>query len=475
MTPEIIEIQSQNVVLERTGGLEVVPARITLSGRFIIAVEKIESGPIPDGVHDLGDRLISPAFCNAHTHLSMAMFRGLSSPDQLQTNVIENLYFKVEEHLLPDDIRAFSRMGAYESLLAGVGCVWDHYYGQSAVVEALHDTGLCAVFAPTLQDQGGPAAERSEEIMDFTVALSQDDTAREAGIVAALGPHATDTVSPELWRTLSRLADTHQLPIHVHVAQSIEELERSQESFGCSPIGKLQKTGALDAAPAMLLVHGLFVSHTDLEMLDTTRHVLGYCPFSQTQFDYPAHLDSWRDAGLRVAIGTDCGACNDSMSVQQELRLFAGGHAFATTWGSEHTRFRESSNVTDARLISQARRRRFAHNIDLSDPAVLLKGVWQVPGSLHPGLPLGKIAPGHLANLAFWDLTHPAFWPSTDPLRALAFGDIGGALDGLMLNGKHRTELGNHAGSILQSNDYQSAREEASIRLNSLLQRIGIH
>jgi 5-methylthioadenosine/S-adenosylhomocysteine deaminase len=468
-------IQSRRVVLERDGRLEIAAARITIQGGRITAVERLQasSEAAPDGCIDLGDRLLSPAFINAHTHLSMVMFRGLSQPEQLQTNVVENLYFEVEKHLVDEDIYAFTRMGAYESLLAGVGCVWDHYYGKQVVVDALLDTGLSAVFAPTLQDQGGPAAERSEDVLDFTLALHADARAAEGGVVAALGPHATDTVSPALWSRVAELSQTYELPIHVHVAQSVEELNRSQAQLGCTPIGKLQQSGVLDATPAMLLVHGLFVSHPDLELLDPARHVLGYCPFSQVQFDYPAQIDSWRQAGLRFALGTDCGACNDSMSVQQELRLVAGGHAFETTYGAEHDAFRLTGGSAEAAVVCEARRRRFARNLELNDPDVLLQSVWQVPGGLHPRLPLGRIEVGCVANLAVWDLQHPAFWPGSDPLRALAFGDVGGALDGLMVNGCFVGELGNHARSILHSSAYQDARREADARLQSLLQKIG--
>ena len=72
---------------------------------------------------DLGDQLISPAFINAHTHLSMGMFRGLSQPDQLQTNVVESLYFRVEQHLEPADISLHSN-GRLRESLGRDGCVW---------------------------------------------------------------------------------------------------------------------------------------------------------------------------------------------------------------------------------------------------------------------------------------------------------------------------------------------------------------
>jgi 5-methylthioadenosine/S-adenosylhomocysteine deaminase len=474
MSNELTGLQSQRVVLERGTELEVVPARIILDGRIIRSVERLDSTNErpPAGIIDLGSQLISPAFINAHTHLSMSMFRGIQSPDQLQSNVVEDLYFKVEQHVQPEDIKAFTRMGAYESLLAGVGCVWDHYYGHQAVVDALKETGLCAVFAPTLQDQGGPGAERSRATLEFTRNLAHDTSAHDAGIVAALGPHATDTVSPQLWSEVARLADEENLPVHVHVAQSVEELERSHKEMGCSPIGKLQRTGLLDTRAPVLLVHSLFVTHEDVDQLNSDRHILVYCPFSQIQFDYPAQLESWLAAGMKFALGTDCGACNDSMSVQQELRLAAGSHAFKTTWGNEHTRFRTTGDPQAARGVAEARRRRFARNMELNDPSVLLRSIWQTPGELHTQLPLGRIAPGYVANLAVWNMEHPAFWPDRDPLRALAFGDVGGALDGLLVNGQWISERGNHARSILESDGYKAAKEEATARLEKLRQRI---
>ncbi len=474
MNGELTGLQSQRVVLERGADLEVVAARIMLDGRIIQSVERLESPyeAVPDGVVDLGSQLISPAFINAHTHLSMSMFRGIQSPDQLQSNVVEDLYFKVEQHVRPEDIKAFTRMGAYESLLAGVGCVWDHYYGHQAVVDALKETGLCAVFAPTLQDQGGPGAERSEATLAFTQSLAHDPSAREAGIVAALGPHATDTVSSKLWSQVAQMADQENLPVHVHAAQSVEELERSHEEMGCTPIGKLQRTGVLDTRAPVLLVHSLFVTHQDVDQLDRDRHILVYCPFSQLQFDYPAQLESWLASGMKFGLGTDCGACNDSMSVQQELRLAAGSHAFKTTWGAEHTRFRTTGDPQAARGVAEARRRRFARNMKLNDPSVLLRSIWQTPGELHSQLPLGRISPGCVANLAIWNMEHPAFWPDRDPLRALAFGDIGGALDGLLVNGLWVSERGNHVQSILESDAYKAAKAEATARLEKLRQRI---
>ena len=69
--------------------------------------------------------------------------------------------------------------------------------------------------------------------MRTTLAIHRNETLRDKGVVAALGPHATDTVSPQLWQTIAATAAAEQLPIHSHVAQSIEEFQRIRER--CSP------------------------------------------------------------------------------------------------------------------------------------------------------------------------------------------------------------------------------------------------
>ena len=74
-----------------------------------------------------------------------------------------------------------------------------------------------------------------------------------------------------------------------------------------------------------------------------------------------------------------------------------------------------------------------------------------------------------LANLAVWDLEHPAFWPSDDPLRALACGDTTQALFALYVAGKAIGTPGDFVRSIVTTGAYREARREAQARLSSLM------
>src|SRR5690606_37224016 len=119
-----------------------------------------------------------------------------------------------------EDVRAFARLGAYESLLSGVTEVWDHYYFAEQVAEALVEVGLSGVVAPTLQDLSGPWAHRSLEELESTLTIAHSAKFAAAGVRAALGPHATDTVSDGLLRRVGQLALQENLWVHLHAAQT---------------------------------------------------------------------------------------------------------------------------------------------------------------------------------------------------------------------------------------------------------------
>lgn len=472
---------SEHVLLTHSdGSMHVAPAAIQVQGAHITRVEQ-EMAAIErvrteqsSSWREVGSKLIAPAFVNAHTHAAMVCFRGLDVEVATRGNVVEDLFFSVEHAMLPEDIAAFARMGAYECLLSGTALIWDHYYAGLALADAIASTGLCAVVAPTLQDLAGPGAHTWEAQLEHTLTLHQDERWQARGIWPALGPHASDTVSAELWERVRLLAHTHSLPIHAHISQSIEEQERAAERHGTSPIGWLERLGVLsqESAPSILLVHAIFASVSDLERLNPQRHALGFCPFAQLVFGFPADVTRWEEAGIPWALATDAAASNDSMNLQKEMRYVAGLRTGAATSHPLYQGFLGGAQLGLAQDAERYRRRAHARYSPMAHEHALLSRVMTTPGALHPGVRAGIIAPGALANLAIWDLEHPSFWPGLSPLRTLAMGDTTGALFNLMSRGVWLGEDGDYHRSITQSPEYTHARLEASERLQALLERL---
>ena len=466
MTPLVLA--SDAVVLSGPDGPRIGPARVRCEGGWITAVE---AGAAPSlGDVDLTGTLLAPAFVNAHTHLAMSSLRGLGGDAARRGNVVEDLWFGLEAALEPADVRAFARMGALECLLSGAGAVFDHYYAAGDVADALDDVGLDGVVAPTLQDLSGPGSGAAEASLQEAVDLHAAD---RDGIAVALGPHATDTVSAGLWARLTAVARDLGLPVHVHVAQSGEEVARARERGFASPVARLVAEGTLEGVPRVMVVHGIHVSARDRTRLDPARDVLVHTPASQLQFAVPAHVAAWSGDGFPVALGTDAGACNDGMDVQRELLLLGHAAAFATTFDRD-LRQHLDRDVPAATVAREAdRRARWDDGRPFAEPAAALSTVWEVPGGLHPRLPTGRIAPGCRAALAAWDRRHPALWPSREPLRALAFGAVGPALHTLVVRGRVVGEVGAPR-RMLAEPRVRAWVDEADARLRELEARTGL-
>lgn len=455
------------------GRARVEPALVELTGSNISSVEPMTRVDLHarglDGVIDLGRSLLAPAWINAHTHLSMHSLRGVGGDAARKGNVVEDLWFGLEAGLQPGDVRAFTRVGALECLLCGTGAVFDHYYNGLEVAQALRDVGLDGVVAPTLQDLGGPGADAWSAGLEATEQLADDGAMAAAGVVAAVGPHATDTVSDLLWARIGELARRRGLPVHVHVAQSAEEVERARAAGYASPIERLVARGRLAGVGRALVVHGIYARDEDFELLDPERDVAVHCPASQLQFAFPADIGRWQDAGFAVALGTDAGASNDAMNVQRELLLLAHGPMYAHTFRPLALR---PDLAEAARMHDRARARDLERRLARVDPAAALESVWGVPGDVHDGLPLGRIAVGRRANLAAWDLDHPSLWPGDDPLRAISFGDPARALRGLWVGGRVVGALDDVA-AVLRRPEVADWVAEATRRRQLLLARTG--
>ena len=463
-------LYSDRVVLGTHGDkLEIASATLTIKNGVIEHIETADpKSAITDKTQDFTGKLITPAFINAHTHLAMAAFRGLGGEKILRKNVIEDLYFKIETLLTKDDVRAFARIGAYESLFSGVGVVWDHYYHGSGVADALTDTGLSGVVAPTLQDLSGPGQSRTEDTFDDTLSIAKNQHYSDHAVFAAFGPHATDTVSDSLWKKVREAAQKESLPVHAHLAQSIEEYKRNKDQHGLSPVERMDALGILDTSISSVFAHCIYASKADLKYISPERQLLVHCPYSQLQFCFPASPTAWMNAGVTFALATDCGASNDSMNPQGELRWLAGQRASNITSSNEYEDFLNHGGLEKAESVQKKRNDQFKNHETMPSPDFLLSTLWSRPGRFTPKRPAGIIAKGAWAHVAVWDLKHPALWPSAYPLRGLAFGESSQALTSLMVNGQWIGKVGHLKGSIMESQNYKDAIKEANERFKSL-------
>ena len=277
-----LRIASRRILIG--GGSEpyrIVPGVLSMQGAWITGFEPLDENTVLDSeTLDLGDKWVTPSFVNAHTHIALGVMRGMDVETASAGNMVEEVFFRFESKCTKEDVLAFARVGAYACLMNGVGHIWDHYYHGDVVAQAMREVGLTGVVAPTLQDLSGPGKEMWVDSLGATQAIHSDYGYASRGIFAALGPQATDTVSAALWTRALKWSEQWDIPIHAHLAQSLEEVQRCRERHGLTPVEWLRSLGILDGAPGAVFAHALFATEQDLSLLDAHRHHLVFCPYS---------------------------------------------------------------------------------------------------------------------------------------------------------------------------------------------------
>ena len=135
----------------------------------------------------------------------------------------------------------------------------------------------------------------------------------------------------------------------------------------------------------------------------------------------PAHTSPWRKANIQIVLGTDSGACNDTVNVQGELRFFAGADTYGVPQSTEMQSFMQEANWHHAQQVRAKRQKIYTQRQDHISPSQILSSVWSSTAHMHPMAPVGGIEKGRWANIAIWDINHPVFWPGTDILHTLVY------------------------------------------------------
>jgi 5-methylthioadenosine/S-adenosylhomocysteine deaminase len=261
-----------------------------------------------------------PPLWNAHTHCALNFFRGLGheAPGNAEASMIEQVLFPAEKNLSPELVEPLSYAHIIEGLRSGVGYFADHYYYVTGVGRALERFGLKGYIGETVADLGG--AKPGRDAWD----RARNDMERwnfSSRIKPVVAPHAADTVSRPLLTELAKFARSQKIPLHMHLAQTEGEASRVRTRENLSPVELAYQCEAL--FERTLAVHMVEVNDQDLARIQETKATIGHCPVSQVIYHKLAPIELFRKKGIEIALGTDCGASNDSGNMMQEMKFAA--------------------------------------------------------------------------------------------------------------------------------------------------------
>jgi 5-methylthioadenosine/S-adenosylhomocysteine deaminase len=168
-----------------------------------------------------------------------------------------------------------------------------------------------------------PSAYASDPDDYLQKGLSLRDRYRDHPLVSfCIAPHAPYTVSDATFRKVARLSAELDLPVHVHVHETAEEIERSIAEHGARPLERLRRLGML--GPSLLAVHAVHLTEDEIGLLARHGCSVVHCPSSNLKLASGfAPAAALLRAGVGLSLGTDGAASNNRLDLFQEMRLAA--------------------------------------------------------------------------------------------------------------------------------------------------------
>lgn len=319
--PEVTPKPGASVLFR--GGLLVTqdPGRRVVRGDLLVQDGRIAAigslaSAAADEVVDASNFALVPGFINTHTHVAMGPLRGIADDRDLG-GFLERL-FAVDARRVDADVEAGAALGIAEMLLSGTTSFLDLYYMEDAVARAVERLGIrgflgWAVLDPSMTTQKGVPVENARSFIG-----RWKDHARVTPLAA---PQGVYVCSEETWRKTRELADATGTLCHFHLSETRREVQELQQKVGERPAAWLDRIGFL--GPRMVAAHGVWLTRREIDTLAQRGVGVAHCASSNLKLATGgvAPVVEMQMAGVRVGLGTDSVASNNSLSMLREMHV----------------------------------------------------------------------------------------------------------------------------------------------------------
>lgn len=296
-------------------------------------VEDVGAGERPpaDEVVDVHGAVVTPGLVNTHHHLWQNLTRARAQDDNL-FGWLRELY-PVWAKLDAEAEYAAARAGLAELALSGCTTVFDHHYLfppgveglLEAEIQAARELGVRIVASRGSMDlgesQGGLPPDSVVESRDDALAATEAAAALADGdlVEIAVAPCSPFSVTRELMTESAELARRLGLPLHTHLAETVEEEDYCRELYGCTPVEYLEELGWL--AGDVWCAHCVHLSDDDVAKFGAKDVGVAHCPTSNMRLGAGiARVRDLLDAGVRVGLGVDGTASNERGDLFLEVK-----------------------------------------------------------------------------------------------------------------------------------------------------------
>jgi formimidoylglutamate deiminase len=307
--------------------------------RFLVSDAGVVSSRPASG-DDVDDALAMAGFVNAHSHSFQRALRGRVEAggrgDDDFWSWREAMYEDANAVSI-DDVEGLAAWAFLDMVEAGFTAVGEFHYlhhvdesdsrsASLAIARAARQVGIRLVLLQTAYARAGFAQptptsrqqrfvfERVEHFLDHAAAVR--DVVDGDLVSSGLAVHSVRACPPDWIEAVAARAREWQVPLHVHACEQTREVADCRAATGLTPIGLLDRCGAL--TPSTTIVHGTHLDDDDIVLLAERGCIVCITPSTERNLgDGLCRIKDLVDAGVPVCIGTDSHARID---VADELR-----------------------------------------------------------------------------------------------------------------------------------------------------------
>jgi len=276
---------------------------------------------------DAGGGLILPGLVNCHTHAAMSLFRGLADDLPLM-EWLNNYIFPAERKMDAEFVYTGTLLALAEMIMSGTTTFCDMYLFEDQVAKAARKAGVRCLVGEVLYDFPSPNYGPVEKGLEYTESLIQK-WRNDPLVSIAVEPHSLFTCSPELLTASNKLALKYNVPLIIHVAETLAEVSEIKEKYGKTPVKHLDSLGLL--GPHLIADHCVHIEDADIKMMAVHGVNVVHNPESNMKLASGiAPIPQMLSQGLTVGLGTDGCASNNNLDLFSEMDTAAKLHKVNT-------------------------------------------------------------------------------------------------------------------------------------------------
>lgn len=202
------------------------------------------------------------------------------------------------------------------------------YLFEGDAANACKEAGMRSLMGEVLYDFNSPNYGSPENGLKYTESLL--NKWRDDPIVSiAVEPHSLFTCSPKLLIACNEVALRHQVPVIIHLAETVDEYKYVEKTYGKSPVKHLDDLKIL--GPNLIACHCVHLNSEEIKLLSDKGVRIIHNPESNMKLASGiAPVHEMLLSGIKVGLGTDGCASNNDLDLMSEMDTTAKLHKIKT-------------------------------------------------------------------------------------------------------------------------------------------------